>query len=113
MATRYTMEDDFYRDRLAASGIARQHSFPDLDDRGELQRIISDELCLGVISPSSHDTLIGIARQLVERGSQGFVLGCTELELSVTDDDLLITVFATTSLHCQAALDRALADDSH
>ena len=111
MATRYTMEDDFYRDRLAASGIASL--IPDLDDRGELQRIIYDELCLGVISPSSHDTLIGIARQLVERGAQGIVLGCTELELSVTNDDLLITVFATTSLHCQAALDRALADDSH
>jgi aspartate racemase len=111
MATRYTMEDAFYRDRLAASGV--DSLIPDLDDRGELQRIIYDELCLGVISPSSHDTLIGIARRLIDRGAQGIVLGCTELELSVRDDDLLVSVFATTSLHCRAALDWALAHDSH
>ncbi len=107
MGTRYTMEDDFYRDRLSVSRVASL--IPEPDDRTELQRIIYDELCLGVISPASHDTLIDIARRLVDRGAQGIVLGCTELELSVTDDDLLVSVFATTSLHCRAALDAALS----
>ncbi|HTB09276.1 MAG TPA: amino acid racemase, partial [Acidimicrobiales bacterium] len=108
LATRYTMEDNFYRDRLAASAVASL--VPEAVDRTEVQRIIYDELCLGVISPTSRERLIEVARGLIHRGAQGIVLGCTELELSVNDDDLPVPVFATTSLHCRAALDLALSD---
>ena len=108
LATRYTMEDDFYRDRLAASAVASL--IPEAVDRTEVQRIIYDELCLGVVSPTSRERLIEVARGLIHRGAQGIVLGCTELELSVNDDDLPVPVFATTSLHCRAALVLALSD---
>jgi aspartate racemase len=108
LATRYTMEDDFYRDRLAASAVASL--IPEAVDRTEVQRIIYDELCLGVVSPTSRERLIEVARGLIHRGAQGIVLGCTELELSVNDDELPVPVFATTSLHCRAALDLALSD---
>jgi aspartate racemase len=107
VATLYTMEDDFYRDRLASSAI--ESLIPEGVDRTEVQRIIYDELCLGVVSPTSRDRLIDISRRMIQQGAQGIVLGCTELELSVSDDDLLVPVFATTSLHCRAALDLALS----
>ncbi|MGC2486020.1 MAG: aspartate/glutamate racemase family protein [Acidimicrobiales bacterium] len=107
LATRYTMEDDFYRGRLTANTV--ESLVPELADRTELQRIIYEELCLGVVTPTSHDRLIDISRRMIQRGAQGIVLGCTELELSVSDDELLVPVFATTLLHCRAALDLALA----
>ncbi|HTB09657.1 MAG TPA: amino acid racemase, partial [Acidimicrobiales bacterium] len=72
LATRYTMEDDFYRDRLAASAVASL--IPEAVDRTEVQRIIYDELCLGVVSPTSRERLIEVARGLIHRGAQGIVL---------------------------------------
>ena len=105
LATQYTMEQDFYRDRLAAHGI--QTLVPDEAGRRAVQRIIYDELCVGRVEPSSRDELLDIARSL--SGAEGIVLGCTELELSIGQEHLDIPVFPTTSLHCEAALDRALS----
>jgi aspartate racemase len=105
-ATRYTMEQSFYRDRLAAHGI---HAVvPNRTDRETVQRIIYDELCVGRVDPGSRDQLLDIARSL---DAEGLVLGCTELELSIGQDDLDIPVFPTTTLHCEAALDLALHTD--
>lgn len=106
LATRYTMEDSFYRDRLAGHGIASL--VPAERDRAEVQRIIYDELCVGVVSDASAARLRSIAGSLIEQGAQGIVLGCTELELSVHQGDLAVPIFATTSLHCAAALDAVL-----
>jgi aspartate racemase len=103
LATRYTMEQSFYRGRLAAHGI---HAVvPNRTDRETVQRIIYDELCVGRVDPGSRDQLLDIARSL---DAEGLVLGCTELELSIGQDDLDIPVFPTTTLHCEAALDLAL-----
>ncbi|MDQ4504242.1 aspartate/glutamate racemase family protein [Sinomonas sp. ASV322] len=107
LATRYTMEQDFYRQRLAAGGV--ESLIPDETDRADVQRIIYDELCVGIVSPESRERLVRIALRLIERGAQGIVLGCTELELSMQDGDVPVPVFPTTALHCQAALDAALA----
>ena len=105
LATQYTMEHDFYRDRLAAHGI--ETLVPDEVGRRAVQRIIYDELCVGRVEPSSRDELLDIARSL--SGAEGIVLGCTELELSIGQEHLDIPVFPTTTLHCAAALDRALS----
>lgn len=107
LATRYTMEQDFYRQRLAEGGV--ESLIPEAADREQVQRIIYDELCLGIVTEESRDLLIAIAQRLVARGARGIVLGCTELELSVRIGDLAVPVFPTTALHCQAALDLALA----
>jgi aspartate racemase len=107
LATRYTMEQDFYRQRLAVGGV--DSLVPDEADREQVQRIIYDELCVGVVTEESRDLLIAIGERLVGRGARGIVLGCTELELSVRIDDFAVPVFPTTALHCQAALDAALA----
>ncbi|ONI78066.1 hypothetical protein ALI144C_32315 [Actinosynnema sp. ALI-1.44] len=107
LATKYTMEQSFYRDRLEAHGI--RTLVPDEADRQAVQRIIYDELCVGRVDPASRDRLLGIARSLVDAGAGGVVLGCAELELSVSQEHLDVPVFATTALHCEAALDLALA----
>jgi len=103
LATKYTMEQEFYRDRLAGHGI--RTITPNETDRRTVQRIIYDELCVGRVEPASRDQLLDIARSL---GGEGIVLGCTELELSITQDHLDVPVFPTTTLHCEAALDLAL-----
>ncbi|MFD1052460.1 aspartate/glutamate racemase family protein, partial [Kibdelosporangium lantanae] len=105
LATRYTMEQAFYRNRLAMHGI--RTITPNRTDRDTVQRIIYDELCVGRVEPTSRDQLLAIARSL---GGDGVVLGCTELELAVHQDHLDVPVFPTTTLHCEAALDLALHD---
>ncbi|MGI5131185.1 aspartate/glutamate racemase family protein [Pseudonocardia sp. CA-107938] len=106
LATSYTMEQSFYRDRLAVHGV--RSLVPSAPDRNEVQRIIYDELCVGRVEPASRDRLIAISRSLVAAGAEGIVLGCTELELSIAQEHLDVPVFPTTTLHCEAALDRAL-----
>jgi aspartate racemase len=107
LATRYTMEQAFYRDRLAGHGV--RTLVPDQARRVAVQRIIYDELCVGRVEPASRDELLEVARSLVAAGAQGIVLGCTELELSISQADLDVPVFPTTTLHCEAALDLALS----
>ncbi|NHN56715.1 aspartate/glutamate racemase family protein [Calidifontibacter sp. DB0510] len=109
LATAYTMEQDFYRDRLSQHGVISLVPAP--KDRDEVQRIIYAELCVGRFEPASHRELVRVAETLVAQGAQGIVLGCTELELSVRPGDLEVPVFATTALHCAAALEVALASD--
>jgi len=102
LATRFTMEEGFYRDRLA-----RKHGIealvPATGDRDEIHRIIFDELCLGRVLGSSRDEYLRIARGLLERGAEGIVLGCTEIGMLIADGDLSAPFFDTTSLHATAA----------
>jgi aspartate racemase len=107
LATKYTMEQAFYRDRLAGHGV--ETVVPDEAGRRTVQRIIYDELCVGRVEPSSRDELLDVARSL---GAEGIVLGCTELELSIGQEHLDVPVFPTTTLHCEAALDLALSPES-
>ncbi|WP_432521034.1 aspartate/glutamate racemase family protein [Kineococcus sp. SYSU DK006] len=106
LATRYTVEQDFYRGRLAEGGV--ETLVPEGADREEVQRIIFEELCVGRVEEASRRRLARIAGDLVAAGAQGVVLGCTELELSLGAGDLSVPVFPTTTLHCRAALDVAL-----
>jgi aspartate racemase len=108
LGTAYTMEQTFYRDRLAGHGLSVL--VPDADDRAEVHRIIYDELCLGVIREQSRTVYREIIGRLVGAGAQGIVLGCTEIELLIKSADSPVPVFPTTQLHVQAAVDAALAD---
>jgi len=107
LATRFTMEQDFYIDRLAARGITA--IVPSETDRETVHRIIYDELCLGVIRDESRAQYQRIMRDLVERGAQGMVYGCTEIELLVGPRDTTVPVFPTTRLHVEAAVELSLA----
>ena len=107
LATGFTMEQAFYRDRLAGHGL--RVLVPDAADRAEVHRIIYEELCLGVIREESRQLYRLVIERLVEAGAQGVILGCTEIELLIGAADSPVPVFPTTRLHVAAAVDAALA----
>lgn len=107
LGTAFTMEQDFYRDRLASHGLTVL--VPEDDDRAVVHRVIYDELVLGIVSDSSRSAYRDVMARLVSRGAEGIILGCTEIELLVGGDDTSVPVFPTTRLHVEAAVERALA----
>ena len=109
LATSYTMEQDFLRERLAGHGLTVL--VPDGDDRAVVHRIIYEELCLGLVTEESRQAYRDVIVRLVAAGAEGVILGCTEIELLVDQSDADVPVFPTTRLHVEAAVDAALADD--
>lgn len=107
LATAFTMEQSFYRDRLAAHGVTAV--VPNDEDRAIVHRIIFDELCRGIIREESRDEYRRIMGALVDQGVEGIIYGCTEIELLVGQQDSPVPVFPTTRLHVEAAVERALA----
>jgi aspartate racemase len=107
LATAYTMEEDFYVGRLR-----ERHGLdvlvPDEADRRIVHDVIYDELCVGVVNDGSREEYRRIMARLVERGAQGILLGCTEIDLLVGADDASVPVFDTTALHARAAVELAL-----
>jgi aspartate racemase len=106
LGTRFTMEQPFYRERLAASGI--DVLVPDTDDRAEVHRVIYEELCVGVVSQRSRDTYRDVIAGLVADGAQAIVLGCTEIGLLVMEEDASVPLFDTARIHAQRAVEVAL-----
>jgi aspartate racemase len=74
-----------------------------------VHRVIYDELCLGVVTEESRELYRGVIRRLAEQGAQAVILGCTEIELLVTDADSPVPVVPTTRLHVEAAVRASLA----
>jgi aspartate racemase len=110
LATRYTMEQDFYCARLAGHGI--ETITPPPDAREAVHRIIFDELCRGQVLPESRALYQRIMLELAEQGAQGMILGCTEISLLIDPLDAAwcpVPLFDTTALHAQAAVDWMLA----
>lgn len=107
LGTRFTMEQAFYRERIEAAGIAV--CVPDAAQREQVHRVIYDELCLGVVRDASREAYRRIIDDLVARGAQGVILGCTEIGLLVGADDADPPLFDTTRIHAESAIDWALA----
>ena len=107
LGTRFTMEDDFYKGRLVD-----QHSLaviiPDDAQRSIVHQVIYDELCLGVIQQASRQKYVEIMDDLVSRGAEAIILGCTEIGLLVHSEDCRVPVFDTTRIHAEAAVELAL-----
>ncbi len=106
LGTAFTMEQDFYRARLEAHGL--EVLVPDAADRGDVHRIIYDELCLGVVQESSRQIYRDVIARLVAAGAEGVILGCTEIELLVGEHDSPAPTYPTTRLHVEAAVAAAL-----
>ena len=108
LATRYTMEQDFYKGRLA-----RQHGIeatvPDDAGRTTVHDIIYDELCQGIVSETSKARYLDVVGAATREGADSVIFGCTEVGLLVSQSDFEVPVFDTTALHAKAALDFALA----
>ncbi|MCU4180697.1 aspartate/glutamate racemase family protein [Bosea sp. BH3] len=106
LATRFTMEQAFYRDRLRAFGV--EALVPAAEEREAVHRIIYEELCRGRIEPVSRAQYRAIVERAVRKqGCDGVILGCTEITLLVSQADFAVPVFDTTALHVAAALDFA------
>ncbi|MCW2856411.1 MAG: aspartate/glutamate racemase [Marmoricola sp.] len=106
LGTAFTMEQDFYRDRLAGHGL--DVVVPNDDDRALVHRVIYDELCLGIVTDQSRQAYVEVIGRLVEAGCEGVILGCTEIELLVRPSDSPVPLLATTRLHAEAAVAFAL-----
>ena len=107
LGTRYTMERDFYRGRLAGHGL--DVLVPDDADRTTIHEVIYDELVRGVVREESKAAYLAVIERLTDAGAEGIIAGCTEIELLVGADDLSIPWFPTTRLHADAAVEAALA----
>ncbi len=107
MATAYTMEQPFLKDRLAQR-FGLEVLVPDAHGRQDVHRIIYDELCAGVVRGESRQAYRAVIEALVDRGAQAIVLGCTEIALLIGQDDAPVPVLDTTALHARAAVDFAL-----
>lgn len=108
LGTRYTMEQDFYRGRLARRGL--DVLVPNGPDRTTVHDVIYGELVRGVVREESRTAYLDVIGRLLDRGAQGVVAGCTEIELLVTADDVAVPYFPTTRIHALRAVDAALAD---
>lgn len=107
LGTAFTMEQDFYKGRLAA-----RHGLdvlvPDEADRATVHRIIYGELVAGIVTPASRVAFRAVIARLVARGAEAVILGCTEIMLLVRPEDSPVPLFDTTALHAEAAIEQAL-----
>jgi aspartate racemase len=105
LGTRFTMEQPFYRDRLAARQ-SLEVIVPTEEERTTIHRIIYEELCRGEVRPVSRDCFRKIIDRLTVAGADGVIFGCTEIPLLVSQADSPVPVFDTTALHAAAAVDQ-------
>lgn len=109
LGTRFTMEEEFYRKRLEDRYRLRV-LIPDAVQRQTVHDTIYTELCLGRIREGSRKAYLRIIEDLVERGAQGIILGCTEIGLLVRAESCPVPVFDTARIHAEAAVTAALTD---
>ena len=107
LATRYTMEQDFYTQRLRDHGV--DVAIPEDEDRSTVHDIIYQELCQGIVQETSKQKYIDIVNSMTSAGVDSLIFGCTEVGLLISSDDFSIPCFDTTVLHAQAAIDFAIA----
>lgn len=108
LATRFTMEQDFYRGRLHEQ-FGLEVITPDEADRLFVHEVIYHELCLGEINPASRRRYREIMQQLVAQGAEAIILGCTEITLLVDATDASVPLFDTTLIHAEEAVIQALS----
>ena len=109
LGTRYTMEQEFYRGRLEQHGLTVL--IPNETDRTIVHDVIYDELVQGVINNDSRIAYLEIIERLQEKGAQGIIAGCTEIEQLVGPQDVDIPLFPTARIHAMAAVEFALTEE--
>ena len=110
LGTAFTMEQGFYKDRLAQH-YGLEVIVPDQEDRALVHRVIYDELVAGHVTAASRQAFREVIARLVAQGAQAIVLGCTEIMLLIGAEDSAVPLFDTTALHAAAAVHLALATD--
>jgi aspartate racemase len=107
LGTKFTMEEDFYKGRLADKYIL-DVIIPSVEDRNIINQVIYHELCLGKIREESKKQFGRIIERLAAVGAEGVILGCTEISLLIKQQDSPVELFDTTAIHARAAVDFAL-----
>lgn len=108
LGTKYTMTQDFYKDRLADRGI--EVLIPDAANVDVINTVIFEELCAGKINEASRKRFQSIIEKLKDAGAEGVILGCTELGLLLRQSDVSVPLFDTTGIHTKKAVQIALED---
>ena len=106
MATRYTMEMDFYVEHLKGFGL--DVVVPNQIERKVINDIIFNELVHGIIDEKSKQEFISIAMELVSMGCEGIILGCTEIGMLIKPEDVDVSLFDTTQIHCEVLVQQAI-----
>lgn len=108
LGTSFSMEMDFYKDRLKSFGL--NILIPkSQESRNYIQQVLKQELGKGIINPESKENYIKIANELIGRGAEGIILGCTEIPLLINQSDFSVPVFDTTKIHSDAIVSFMLA----
>jgi len=101
LGTKFTMEMDFYTNKFEKYGL--EVLIPNKQEtRDYIQHTIKEELGIGFINPETKTKYIGIVKDLVDRGTECIVLGCTEIPMLISQADFTIPVFDTTKIHSEA-----------
>ncbi|MBZ9820597.1 aspartate/glutamate racemase family protein [Mesorhizobium sp. CA4] len=109
LATRFTMEQDFYKGRLAGK-YGLEPVVPDQAGRNMVHKVIYDELCQGIVKSESKSAYLDeIGRMRRTDQVDGVIMGCTEITMLIGQGDFDVPVFDTTRIHAAAAVDFALA----
>lgn len=106
LGTKYTMQFDFYKNKLASHGITTL--IPDECGVEDINKSIYEELGKGILLPETKQKFLTIINELIRQGAEGVILGCTEIPLLIKQEDSPVPVFDTTLLHAIAAVDFAL-----
>jgi aspartate racemase len=107
LGTKFTMEEPFFRDKLTEKGI--DIVIPADDERAHIHYTIFEELGRNIFKPETKQFYIEVINTLVKQGAQGIILGCTEIPLLISNEDVNIPLFDTTQIHAKAAVKFALS----
>ena len=108
LGTRFTMEQDFYKGKLIRD-YGLEVILPADTEMDVIHNVIYQELCLGEINPASKTRYLEIVDNLIRKGAEGVILGCTEIGLLIKNGDSHVPFFDTTEIHAEAAVDYALS----
>ncbi len=106
LGTKYTMQLDFYKNKLAAKGIST--IIPNEAEIEIINTAIYTEMGKGIFTPVTKAKFLGIIQRLISEGAEGIILGCTEIPILIKQEDCTVPVFDTTRIHSQAAVRFAL-----
>lgn len=106
LGTRFTMSDGFYQDQMAQSSLSA--IVPPPEDQLIIHKIIFEELVQGRLIDKSKAEYIRVINEMVLRGAEGIILGCTEIPLLIKPEDAAVPLLDTAVIHAEAALEYAL-----
>jgi aspartate racemase len=109
LGTRFTMEQDFYKQRII-DNFGIDVIVPEARDIEIIHKVIYDELCLGIVRDESRATYLAVIDRLRANGAQAVILGCTEIAMLVKQEHTTMRLYDTTTIHCEEAVKLAIAD---